>query len=522
MPYNITEQNGLYRVDHDSGWRSRGWPTNELVTTRRDQHQYEIAEQQLMPPGRTLWDGRELEGNGGDPDPGDPIPTTMQSSVSQYGITVTFDQDYPCGQFVNDDWFVVGNPTVSSIDPAWSSGLHGAMVNPEPNAGQGIYDKPPRNGGSGYNGTLNFAASLPSGLSPGDSLVCSKGRELTEEQLNSMWSYVTDCMVVTCLSTSPPEGSFRPQMHGGTKELHNVASLRWDVLDMLTPPASAPSWAATANKTTKPWLDFRALHNDRHLNPSNHMSNYGREIAADGNQAILMLNCDYTQAQKQDVLYGIVQIGIDQYGQHRRQEQNVGSASNRIQAPGWGWPEIGGALGVGRKWPALFAGIMLDDPAMRDAWLVDGLLGPATGVTELPEPDGYRGYGAGDTNKVHIPYSQEDGQTYIVPPNGWNHDRGVVGEADWAERAWARWGSNDIPGTTSYRHHSTRVNMAATLACLIMQGKSGPSSAAKALWNHQPTFDYADWYVNVDQAGSDIRGYNAFFRDMWDTYRSNY
>ena len=39
------------------------------------------------------------------------------SQVSQYGITWKFDRDYPVGQFVNGDWWVVGPVTVVSVTP---------------------------------------------------------------------------------------------------------------------------------------------------------------------------------------------------------------------------------------------------------------------------------------------------------------------------------------------------------------------------------------------------------------------
>src|SRR5512146_1572656 len=40
-----------------------------------------------------------------------------KESVSQYGITWTFDKPAPVGQFVNGDWYVVGPVTVTAIDP---------------------------------------------------------------------------------------------------------------------------------------------------------------------------------------------------------------------------------------------------------------------------------------------------------------------------------------------------------------------------------------------------------------------
>ena len=41
----------------------------------------------------------------------------LRESVSQYGITWTFEQPARAGQFVNGDWYVVGPVTIKTIDP---------------------------------------------------------------------------------------------------------------------------------------------------------------------------------------------------------------------------------------------------------------------------------------------------------------------------------------------------------------------------------------------------------------------
>ena len=39
-------------------------------------------------------------------------------SITQHGITWTFDRDCPAGQFVNGDWWVVGPVQVVSVSPS--------------------------------------------------------------------------------------------------------------------------------------------------------------------------------------------------------------------------------------------------------------------------------------------------------------------------------------------------------------------------------------------------------------------
>ena len=43
----------------------------------------------------------------------------LKESVSQYGITWTFEKPARVGQFVNGDWYVVGPVTVTAITPGW-------------------------------------------------------------------------------------------------------------------------------------------------------------------------------------------------------------------------------------------------------------------------------------------------------------------------------------------------------------------------------------------------------------------
>ena len=42
---------------------------------------------------------------------------TMRRVISQYGITWTFDREYPAGQFVTGDWWVVGPVKVVGVQP---------------------------------------------------------------------------------------------------------------------------------------------------------------------------------------------------------------------------------------------------------------------------------------------------------------------------------------------------------------------------------------------------------------------
>ena len=97
-------------------------------------------------------------------DAGGTPPSAMISEVSQYGITWTFDKEYPCGQFVTGDWWCVGPVTVSSVSPEPTGERNGSMVNP---VNEQAYDA--RAGK--YDGTK--AAAFPLDLAPTASLVSS-------------------------------------------------------------------------------------------------------------------------------------------------------------------------------------------------------------------------------------------------------------------------------------------------------------------------------------------------------------
>src|SRR6185503_1245719 len=52
------------------------------------------------------------------------------SSISQYGVTWTFDKSYEAGQFATGDYWVVGPVTVVSVTPAPTPTRNGSCVNP--------------------------------------------------------------------------------------------------------------------------------------------------------------------------------------------------------------------------------------------------------------------------------------------------------------------------------------------------------------------------------------------------------
>ncbi|MCX5673942.1 MAG: hypothetical protein NTX87_02940, partial [Planctomycetota bacterium] len=78
------------------------------------------------------------------------------------------------------------------------------------------------------------------------------------------------------------------------------------------------------------------------------MPHYGQGINELEGEATILLNMDYPAEQKERVIVGLAQAGIDFWGQIRI---------------GYSWL-ADGAHHQGRKWPVIFAGLMLGDEQM--------------------------------------------------------------------------------------------------------------------------------------------------------------
>ena len=65
------------------------------------------------------------------------VQAEQAQSVSQYGITWTFDKPCTVGKFVNGDYWVLGPVTIKEVTPAWDGKCNGSMVDPIPSLAQG-------------------------------------------------------------------------------------------------------------------------------------------------------------------------------------------------------------------------------------------------------------------------------------------------------------------------------------------------------------------------------------------------
>lgn len=411
-------------------------------------------------------------------------PAHGATEITQYGITWTFDRDYPAGQFCNGDWWVVGPVKITNISNVHhqpEAGLDGSMINPPANEKQG-YD----NRLNSYDASLNV--SVPFTLNTGESLISSVSWRVGEPgcpKINGGTKMPRPVLraaaVLTCLSDVPPEGSFRPPYCGKDKTIRfNKSQLRCDLLPSLPSVSGMPQLSAVEKSVERPWIDHVYQYLGAMVHPTENMPQYGREFSIAIGDAALVLLTDIPAAKNEKLLIGFVQIGID---------------FAAIADNGKGWPSNGGHH-MGRKWPILFAGIMLDDEHMKNVgqW-----------KTEFQE----------DLDTFYISQAEVD----ITHGGSWGPDYRAqkkpyetehIGMPEWGIVHSSKPTADNMDWATTYRPINNVGYPGWVLAALIM--------GQRQAWNHEALFDYTDRATAVDASSFS----STFVQNMWKTYRVKY
>jgi hypothetical protein len=431
-----------------------------------------------------------------------PPPPSGAFSLSRFGITWYFDRPLGVneyGQFANGDYWVVGPVSIIYISPlsyrsrtgrVWN----GSMVNPSPRSGmmQGYDSAMYGQYGPGYDPDLNAGFPHQQFLSEWNPLVLLPGSSLVSTQsapVPGARSQLDSAAVLTVLASAPEEGDFRPPYSGTDKSiLYNKTDLNYFLLSTLAPVAGTPSLATVERYFERPWIDHVPGWTGGFIHPVNNMPNYGREIASEISEGALMLHLNFSSAEKETLLVRYVQLGIDLYG-----IVMDGGEEN--------WPPNGGHAS-GRKWPIMFAGLVLGDANMA---------------------------GIGARSDV---YFGEDGQTFYITADdvALDHhpdERSCELEYSPADVGLPEWGivhaTNRVADNknweTVYRQCCTTHAWGGfILSALIMNQKAG--------WNHNVIFDYTDRYMAIELerngTGAWTRSWSHFVENMWDTYRSGY
>lgn len=431
----------------------------------------------------------------------------LRKEISQYGITWTFEKPVKSGQFITGDWWVIGPVKIVKITPVpgpinidnnklinnrWGDTSlkidtrmrNGSMIVYKTGYTQG-YDS--RNGS--YRDTCSI--HLPFELGVNLSLVSTISNETLPVDnfcKNIMWdnekqSRVTlkTAAILTCLKEIPPADAFRPPFAGTEKPVFRAKNIQWNLLPQLKPVGEVPSWTEFEGYFSRCWIDHLMSWEQQELVPNENMPNYGREHARIVSIASTMLLLNVPKEQKEKLTIGLIQHGIDLYG---------------TAMTGGYWNE-GGGHSSGRKWPILFASIMLNNSDIRN----------------LPESAVFH----------------EDTQTYYG--KGWfgqtvlwqmiTHHGPREPYEEKTPDTWEKWDKT----SESYR------------ICCNANAWVGTALAAryfKAIqyWKHDAYFDYVDRWMREDDPYKEARGkyprpsgetttFDPFVTSMWKSYRQN-
>lgn len=382
----------------------------------------------------------------------------MATSVTKDGITWTFDTDYTVGTYANGDYYAVentpsGGVTINSISPVPSTGRNGHVLNPSRGTDQGFDDRV-----SVYNNyvhALNAGASLPLTVSANSSLVGSISDVLDVDKGGQLTTYA----VLTVLASEPASGSFRPAaINGDYSHPWNSSDINYNALASMDKTAiTVPSISDSENTFSKMWyeqdLNFsgRNLHT-LYMGPD---AGYGKGMANNTNTAMLQLNLDYTDIQKESLLMDFIQYGIDIHS---------------LIEDGGSWNAAGGH-NVGRIAPLLVAAMVLDDEDMK--LNLNGSLGlnfselQQTFYVSQADIDETK---TGELGQTAYQYPQS---SLDMPEFGMNHVNNSLKDNN-------RWDA-------VYRDISGGV--------LIGQAAAARLMGASSVINHGPYFDYAERHI---------------------------
>ncbi len=413
----------------------------------------------------------------------------LKGSVSQYGMTWTFDKPARVGQFVNGDFYVVGPVTVTEISP---KPLYGAEIpaaqldhmdkeKPEKDrVHNGFMRNPPAAMRVSYDSGIrnwfdpSLIQKLPVAMKPGDSLVSTismpmrpvadtvQGRPITRGQEDN--SPVRDAAVLTCAAEPQPADAFRPAFCDRTQKIFLARNLKRELLPAVAPQGDVPKLEKYIRLTQRPWVHTCFFGFEI---PNDDMPGYGQQIGECSGNCALLLCCNYTPQQKEPLLITFVQVGIDLGGMIRAGH------------PGW---ECWGGHGSGCKLPIFFAGLLLGDDelanihnsfpkahfaedeqtAYGDCWT--GAKVVFTGHSGIDEATGI-GRNYARTNDAWGPYEH-------IQPAKW------VG-GNWTSEAYRR---------------------ANTSAAWIGQALAIHLLRAEKAWNHDAFLDYVDRWMYENDA----------------------
>ena len=422
-------------------------------------------------------------------------------TVTHFGITWKFSEKVPVGNFVNGDYYVVGPVTIVEIIPAPTPERNGSVLNLPIDPGKSPFDSRTKEGRF----DARLRANLPISMKPGDILISSISVDEVGvlpaplRPQDKSHSPVRSVSILTCLKEPVPPDAFRPSYCDYKEQkIYLARNLRRNLLPSLSREGirfeleiGKVSLEDFSNRFSRPWLDVCFFGFDAAIEYQPH---YGREVGRAVGIAGLLLMLDYSLEEKEKLLIGLVQYGIDLWG--------------IVRAGYPGWPAHGGH-GSGRKFPIVFAGIMLGDEEMQM---------PKKKYPNLKfGEDMQTMYDKGWTGAKAV-YAGHVGKD------------GLPGKPDWG--AYEHLSPSDWPGNLgeNYRRCCTSI-------CWVGQALALRILHAEKIWDHDAFFDYVDRWMTEDDTKAieeikNARGWDysaswarqrqcwdPFVEDMWKKYR---
>jgi len=414
----------------------------------------------------------------------EPAVTQLVSSLTQFGITWTFDHNYQVGTFANGDYWVVGPVRITKITPQSKSGsriMNGSVLNPfgtKQGYDSGLYHGFSNDFSEAKNAALNVSASNPLVVQPGNSLVSTISLKTITQ-----FSALDTAAILTVLSSAPAAGSFRPPYTGTDKTTyHNLSDIDYTKLGTLPLVGSTPNLNTLADEFEKPWIDHISWWVNRYLHPVQNMPDYGRELAYLIGNAGLSLMLNYSKQEKEKLLIRFVQFGIDTYG---------------LAKNGQIWVDSGGHM-HGRKLPMLLAGVVLNDQSMIN--MANGK------VNHIFQEDRQTWY-----------VEQSDVGRTLYTADGRPRERYIqsdVGIAEWGETHTS---NKQRDGRNWNAYYRTIVG-----SSIIGHILTARLLGAESLWNWPALFSYGDryWTIEKSNMGRGTNTINSFTGNMWMEYSS--
>lgn len=449
-------------------------------------------------------------------------PSVGEVTIKRRSISWTLGNVSAHGTFANGDPWVCAPPggrveVLSQDPPCLTTGgwtRNGTMVDPDimqpggqlPGSRQGwdssMYAQYAKS--ADYSPILNVALQYPYHARASVSLCTARSAPQADQR-----PQLQDMAVLTILEAPPPDGTgegyFRPAWSSLKEPLVpcNPDRMALELLGEHPALPGMPGFQELERWIDGPWIDHCCYWFQRYAHPSSVMPDYGQFMADQLGIIALALHTKAPLEEKWPLFVRFLQLGLDwsalakrvalwheergRTGLDARERGTVGV----YEQP---WP-AGMGHHTGRKWPILFAGLILKRPDLVE-------------LTKTRGP---------------VAFSEDD-QTFFVPQDyasKHGYPQSLVGEAEYAGTEKP---VDQVPlwDSSPYRRCCTFNAMyGALLAAQLTPG-------GREAWEHEPIFEYMKRYRREEERlHGRAQPYLVWQRNagdwalrMWDQYAS--